>query len=255
MEKNIVLKSLAHWKERTRFNELHLKAALIDMDGTLYDSMTNHTAAWYRLMTEQGVDCTPEEFYLYEGMTGASTITRLWQRQWHKNPTPEKISELYHRKTVYFNELPKVSRMPGASKMIDSLMAASIITVLVTGSGQPSVLDRLDEDFPGAFPPEHRVTARDVTKGKPSPEPYLKAMELAEVKPWQSMAIENAPIGVQSAVASGAFTVAVTTGPIPRKQMEEAGADIVFSSMHELADAMTSLIHQLTINHNCETYK
>ncbi len=246
MEENIVLKSLTHWKERTGYDMFRLAAALIDMDGTLYDSMTNHTASWYRLMTEMGVNCTREEFYLYEGMTGASTITRLWQRQWHKDPTPEEISELYHRKTVYFNQLPRVSRMPGADAMIRSLIAGNITTVLVTGSGQPSVLNRLDEDFPEAFPPEHRVTARDVTQGKPSPEPYLKAMEMAAVKPWQSMAIENAPIGVQSAVAAGAFTVAVTTGPIPRRQMEDAGADIIFSSMQDLAIAMPAMIEQLT---------
>ena len=30
-------------------NHIDLKAALIDMDGVLYDSMRNHTAAWYRM--------------------------------------------------------------------------------------------------------------------------------------------------------------------------------------------------------------
>lgn len=248
MEKNILVEALKHWKQRTGLNQFDLRAALIDMDGTLYDSMTNHTASWYRLMTEQGVECTREEFYLYEGMTGASTIRRLWDRQWHKEPAPEEISELYHTKTLYFNELPRANRMPGALEMIDSLMKARIDTVLVTGSGQPSVLDRLDEDFPGAFPPGRRVTARDVKVGKPAPEPYLKAMEMAGVEPWQSMAIENAPIGVQSAVASGAFTVAVTTGPIDARYMVEAGADLVFSSMPEFAEAMPELINFLIKN-------
>ena len=45
-------------------NHIDVKAALIDMDGVLYDSMRNHTAAWYRMATEMGIDCCREEFYL-----------------------------------------------------------------------------------------------------------------------------------------------------------------------------------------------
>lgn len=246
MEENFILESIIHWKERTGFETFKLKAALIDMDGTLYDSMPNHAASWYRLMTEVGVDCTLEEFYLYEGMTGADAIAQLWQRQWHKTPTNEEISELYHLKTDYFNELSTVDRMPGADVMIEGLISRGISTILVTGSGQSSLLNRLEKDFPGAFPPERRVTAQDVHEGKPSPEPYLKAMEIAGTSPWQSMAIENAPLGVKSASTAGAFTVAVTTGPVPPGLMKEAGADIIFHNMNELAEAIPSLIYQLT---------
>lgn len=227
-------KALSHWRERTGYAALDPRAALFDMDGTLYDSMGNHTASWYRLMTEQGVDCTRDEFYLYEGMTGAQTITRLWQRQWGKTPSPDLIKELYHRKTLYFNELPPVRPMPDARQVVDWFREHGITTVLVTGSGQPSVLDRLAVDFPGAFAAEHRVTARDVTHGKPHPEPYLRGMQLAGVEPWQAIAIENAPVGVESAVASQAFTIALTTGPIPAATLAAAGADLVLPSMSAL---------------------
>ncbi|MDE6403405.1 MAG: HAD hydrolase-like protein, partial [Muribaculaceae bacterium] len=111
-----------------------------------------------------------------------------------------------------------------------------VTTVLVTGSGQPSVLDRLAVEFPGAFDENHRVTAHNVTHGKPHPEPYLKGMAFAGTEPWESIAIENAPIGVESAVASGAFTIALTTGPIPAKALEAAGADLVLPSMQALDD-------------------
>ena len=52
-------------------------AALIDMDGTLYDSMPRHADAWYRLMTEEGVPCEHDEFFMYEGRTGRDTIRLL----------------------------------------------------------------------------------------------------------------------------------------------------------------------------------
>ena len=50
------------------------------MDGVLYDSMPGHTLAWKRMMEGIGVECTREEFYLYEGMTGAATVNLLYRR-------------------------------------------------------------------------------------------------------------------------------------------------------------------------------
>lgn len=129
--------------------------------------------------------------------------------------------------------------------MIDTLIKAGLRRVLVTGSGQSSLINRLDNDFPGAFTPQLRVTSRDVTKGKPHPEPFLRAMQLASVRPSQAIAIENAPLGVKSACDAGAFTIAVTTGPIPREALEEAGAAVIFSSMQECADNIHLLLLQL----------
>lgn len=220
-------------------------AALIDMDGTLYDSMKNHARAWQRMVTDLGIDCTYEEFFMHEGRTGAATIDIIFQRAYGRNATQNEHEEYYHRKTVYFSELPPVEVMPGAKSMISTLMEAGIKRVLVTGSGQNSLINRLDTDFPGAFIPQLRVTSRDVTKGKPHPEPYMRAMQLARVRPSQCIAIENAPLGIKSAVDAGVFTIAVTTGPIPRKEMEAAGASVIFSSMEECAEQIHILLYEL----------
>ena len=127
--------------------------------------------------------------------------------------------------------------------MLGFLEQVDIKRVLVTGSGQSSLLNRLNSDFPGAFSMDMRVTGRDVTKGKPSPEPYLKAMEIAGVKPNECIVIENAPLGVESGHASGAFTVGVNTGPIPEDELRAAGADIVFPSMKAFAEALPLLVY------------
>ena len=84
---SIFTPSVERYLQRHGLRRAVPRAALIDMDGTLYDSMPHHTAAWHRLMTEAGVDCTPEEFYLYEGRTGASTIDELFKRQWGREAT------------------------------------------------------------------------------------------------------------------------------------------------------------------------
>lgn len=221
------------------------RAALIDMDGTLYDSMPSHARAWQRMMAEVGIELPVEDFFRYEGRTGASTINILFRKAFGRDATAQEVKDLYRRKTELFAALDPVKPMPGAAEMLGFLEQIGIKRVLVTGSGQSSLLNRLNEDFPGAFALDMRVTSRDVTKGKPAPEPYFKGMELADVKPNECIVIDNAPLGVESGHASGAFTIGVTTGPIATEELKEAGADIVFPSMHDLADALPLLVYGL----------
>ena len=233
---------VSRYLARTGFAEFSPKAALIDMDGTLLDTMKGHTLAWQRMVSELGIGCTREEFYLYEGMTGAATINLLFQRAFGREATPQERTELYARKTGYFNELPRAEIVKGADRMVNAFMEHGIVRVLVTGSGQLSNLARLDVDFPGAFPHDMRITSHDVVHGKPHPEPFLKAMSLAGVQPFESIAMENAPLGGKSASDAGAFTIAVTTGPIPEQQLWDAGADMVLRSMDEAADMLSVLL-------------
>ncbi len=226
----------------TGFNEFRPKAALIDMDGTLYDSMPRHADAWMEMCRRAGLDAEHDEFFLHEGRTGAATIDILMRRTFGRPATDKEKKELYAIKSAAFAAMPPVDPMPGAARMLRTLADAGITRVLVTGSGQATLLDRLDSDFPGAFSPALRITSADVSRGKPDPEPYLRAMSMAGVEPWQSIVIENAPLGVQSGVAAKAFTVAVTTGPIPREAFVEAGASLIMPSMPDFADALPLLL-------------
>ena len=116
---------------------------------------------------------------------------------------------------------------------------------VVTGSGQRTLLDRLLADFEGLLKEELIVTAFDVTKGKPAPEPYLKGMQKCGVEPWESIVIENAPLGVRAAVAARCFTIAVNTGPLADEVLLGEGADLVMPSMPELNAQWKTLIPRL----------
>lgn len=214
----------------------NIKAALIDMDGVLYDSMPHHARAWHQMMKEQGIDTDPDEFYLYEGMTGEATINLIFNREKGESVSPEEAKKLYARKAEIFVSSGKKEPIPGADRMLRAFMNSGIPRVLVTGSAQSSLLNALDSDYPGAFPGNMRVTALDVKRGKPDPEPYLKGATKAGVAPEETIVVENAPLGVRAGKAAGAFTIAVMTGPIPREEFEKEGADLIFSSMAEFAD-------------------
>lgn len=235
--------AVADYCERHNLNEWHPQAALIDMDGVLYDSMPGHARAWKRMMDEQGIPCTQDEFFLYEGMTGKATIELLLKQRCGREPAPGEVERLYAVKTEYFHQQGLRKPMPDADRMLGILMDADIKRVLVTGSAQQSLLESLEHDYPGAFFADMRVTALDVTHGKPAPEPYLRGLDKAGVPDTAAMVIENAPLGVQAGHAAGCFTVGLTTGPVPREALVSAGADIVFASMCEFADALPELLH------------
>lgn len=240
--KDYLEKAINDYLRRNNFTQLSITTALIDMDGVLYDSMKNHTAAWARMMTELGVKCDRDEFYLYEGMTGKATINLLFQRAFGHGVTDEEASQLYAKKVKYFRELGTPVMMPNTDKVLEILRSNNIKRILVTGSGQSSLLNRLETDYPGMFAIEDRVTAKTVTHGKPHPEPYLKGMMLAHSNPQQSIVIENAPLGVEAAHKAGCFTIAITTGPIPEQELIKSGADLVFKDMEEFASSLPQLL-------------
>ena len=225
--------AIANYLKYTGKKSFNFTTALIDMDGVLFDSMKNHTRAWVKLMKKNGIKCTRDEFYMYEGMTGRDIIKMKFKDGAGKNITDDEAQALYKVKTRYFTELGDVEMIDGTLSLLKALKAAGIKCVLVTGSGTQSMLDRVDADY---------VTAADVKRGKPNPEPYLKAMAKVGVQPNECMVLENAPLGVQSGHTAGCFTVGVTTGPIAEKDMYKAGADMVYGDMASLEAALPALM-------------
>ncbi|MDR1224950.1 MAG: HAD-IA family hydrolase [Tannerella sp.] len=212
------------------YKRFSLKAVLFDMDGVLYDSMPNHARSWAMVMQSHGFNMTPEEAYLHEGRTGDDTINIISKRE-RKAVEPEERKKIYREKTEAFSSCPPVLPMHGSIELVRKVKDSKLFAMLVTGSGQPSLLDRLNHDFPDTFIRERMITSFDVKKGKPHPEPYLKALEKGGLKPFEALVVENAPLGVEAAHAAGLFTVAVNTGPLPDSVLLDAGADFLLPSI------------------------
>lgn len=215
------------------FEALTPKAVLFDMDGVLYDSMPYHARSWHTSMAAFGLDMKPEEAYMYEGMRGVETIKLIARRQWNKELTDDEAATMYKRKTEEFCACPKAKKMEGVEELMRMIKDGGKEIVVVTGSGQGSLLKRLEEDFAGLIDSRLVVTAADVSRGKPDPEPYIKGLAKAGIKPCEGIVVENAPLGVRAAVAAGIFTVAVNTGPLPDKALADEGADLIFPDMKE----------------------
>jgi HAD superfamily hydrolase (TIGR01509 family) len=217
--------------------KLKKKAILFDMDGILYDSMPHHVQAWCETIDGLGLKCDPQEFYLWEGRTGHSTIDILFNRNWGRNATQEEKEAIYSKKARRFVELNKHSEpMPGVLEVLEKVSRLGLKRLVVTGSGQYTLFENLNIHFPNCFKDDLLVTAYDVKYGKPHPEPYLIGLKKANVEADEALVVENAPLGVESAVAAGIYTIAVNTGPLPDEVLMKAGANILFPSMKALAE-------------------
>ena len=224
---------------------LQLRVVLFDMDGVLFDSMPFHARAWSKVMTDAGFNFSEEDVYMNEGRTGADTINTASLAQFGKPATQELIDTLCKAKCNIFDTYPTTPRMRGALELVKKVKDSGLTPMIVTGSGTPTLLGRIQENFPALFNENHIVTSFNVKRGKPYPDPYLLALEKGGFAPHEAIVIENAPLGVTAGVAAGLLTIAANTGPLNPDVLYNAGADMVFPSVEAIAADWDNLLAAL----------
>lgn len=238
MDKDIIDNAIGNQKPEALENMAErFKCVLFDMDGVLYNSMPNHAVAWVRALKEFGISFTPQDSYATEGARGVDTIRLYAKRQLGKDLTEEQAQKIYDVKTQYFHELPTAEIFDGVKDLMRKIKAAGLQICVVTGSGQRPLFQRLVDDFGEFIDNEHIVTAYDVKRGKPNPDPYLMGLKkCGNVKPSEGIVIENAPLGIRAGVAAGCFTIAVNSGPLPDSELLAEHPNLLFKSIRELCD-------------------
>lgn len=226
--------AVTNYLKRTNNPTLSLKTVLFDMDGVLFNSMPGHAKSWVKAMAAYGLPFTEYEGYLNEGRTGITTVNYGFNNIYNRDATNEEYEGIYKIKTELFEKYPPAERIPYALELSQKIKNQGLDRLIVTGSGQRSLWDKIEDKYPKIFDTSRMVTSLDVKFGKPHPEPYLIGLKKAQVEPWEAVIIENAPLGIQSGVAAGVFVIAVQTGILEEELLHEAGADLVFSSMKEL---------------------
>jgi beta-phosphoglucomutase-like phosphatase (HAD superfamily) len=237
--------SIVSYLTSHHYRSMALKAVLFDMDGVLFNSMPYHAVAWAKAMSLNGLPFEEREAYLHEGRTGAGTINIVKQRIYGTDATPEEIKKIYQDKCDVFNSFPLAKPFDGGLELVQKVKAAGLTPIIVTGSGQKSLLGRLEENYPGLFHRELMVTAFDVKIGKPNPEPYLMGLKKGHLQPNEAIVVENAPLGIESSVGANIFTVALNTGLIDDEVLLHAGANVLYPSMRDFCDHWEVLLEEL----------
>ncbi|WP_375384431.1 HAD family hydrolase [uncultured Microbacterium sp.] len=180
-------------------------AVLWDMDGTLVDTEPYWMAAETPLIESFGGTWSHEQALQLVGM-GLEDSARILQDAGVRMPVHEIVdhltSEVMGRLAV-----DGIPFRPGARELLEELRTAGIKTALVTMSMRrmaQTVIELIDFD---AF--DVVVAGDDVTRPKPFPDPYLQACAQLGVDAADSVAIEDSPNGLRSALASGASSIGV----------------------------------------------
>jgi HAD superfamily hydrolase (TIGR01509 family) len=186
-------------------------AVLFDMDGLLIDSEPLWTIAEQRVSEILGGVFTPElkarmigkrldlaVGILLEGLgTPAAAAS-----------DPTEIGRLLLAETASLFAAG-VPLQPGALELLDLLEQARVPLALVSSSYRQLVDAALKTV--GAHRFDVTIAGDEVAHGKPDPEPYLTAAKALTVVPARCVVLEDAPSGLQSAVAAGCACVYVPT--------------------------------------------
>ncbi|WP_321428603.1 HAD family phosphatase [uncultured Methanolobus sp.] len=184
-----------------------LKAVIFDMDGVLVDSMSDHAEAVQHIFDEIGVEMDKQDIFEREGERTVDIMRFLLQKG-SGDASQFDVSDIVERYIAEFNRIAEFRVFEGMQECLSGLKDTFYLAV-VSGSDRPIVQDIIQSEYPGIF--RELVTADDVQRGKPEPDPYLKAIEMLGISSHEAIVIENAPMGVESAKKAGLCCVAVPT--------------------------------------------
>ena len=193
---------------------------IFDLDGVLVESAGVVEASWGRWAGERDVDWKALRPVLH-GRPGRELVSEF-------APHLDADHEVATITAYEIAEERSLRAIPGARETIEAAPRWAI----ATSGGRELALGRLRAV--GHPIPDVLVSADDITRGKPDPEPYLKAAAALGVDPGVCLVIEDAPAGITAAKAAGMRVVALTTS---HGADELAEADAIYASMDELRRA------------------
>ncbi len=195
-------------------------AVLFDLDGTLVDSTASVERAWIRWAREEHVEI--ERMQGSHGMPAAEIVVRLLPEERH-------AAAIARIMDYEVNDVDGVVPRPGSADALAALPAGR--AAIVTSCTRPLLAARAGAA--GLTLPAVTVTADDVSRGKPDPEPFRLGAQRLGFDPARCLVVEDAPAGLTAARAAGCATLAVD-GTHPLEQLD-ADASIANLSLLRFA--------------------
>jgi mannitol-1-/sugar-/sorbitol-6-phosphatase len=166
-------------------------AILFDLDGVLADSTRSVERHWREWAQRKGLNA--------DAILAISHGVRTFEVIRTVAPHLDAEAEAREMEDLEARDTEGLTAMPGAAEILRSISDGRW-GVVTSGSRQLQT-ERLK--FCGLPVPKVLVTADDVVRGKPNPEPYLKGAKWLGFAPEECLVIEDAPAGIQSAHAGG----------------------------------------------------
>lgn len=219
-----------------------LRAVLFDFNGVLVDDEPIHLETIQKVLAEEGVSLTGEEYYArYLGLDDRACFAAVLEAAGEPATVP-RLMRLIARKSSYYQE--RIRRggypfFPGAVDLVSALAARGAMLGVVSGALREEVEGALRQaGLLDSF--KVLVTAEDVTASKPDPQGYQRALEALNsvpplperlFHPHEVLAVEDSPAGIAAAAEVGLATLAIAhSRPSGHLKM----ADAVAESLQEI---------------------
>ena len=204
-------------------NPIRCRGVLFDLDGVLVDSTPAVARVWAGWAREHGFPDPDEIVRIAHGRPSITTIRELLPNADHEAENRE-----VERREI--EDTDGVVPLRGAMELLHALPLQR--WALVTSCTRPLAYVRIGTA--GLPKPRNIVTANDIVRGKPDPEPYLKGAQLLGLAARDCIVIEDAPAGICAGKAAGARVLALRT-TASDAELQEAGADWIVDNCAELS--------------------
>ena len=214
---------------------IRCQAVLFDMDGVLVDSTHAVARVWRKWALERGFD--PEKVVrAAHGRPSIDTVRDFL-------PNADSNAENLEVERQEVEDLDGVVAIAGAQVLVTSIPAGR--WTVVTSATRPLAEVRLRAA--GIPIPDSLITADDIQRGKPHPEPYQKAADRLGYAASECIVVEDAPAGIRAGKAAGARVIAVPTTS-NRRELESVGADWVVRNCADISAAFDGISLVLTLS-------
>jgi HAD superfamily hydrolase (TIGR01509 family) len=191
------------------FDRTELKAVVFDLDGLMFNTEELYQSVGAELLGRRGKRFDAELLDAIMGRPPQVSLAIMIER--HR--LADTVAELAAESEEIFGPIldQRLELMPGLAELLSALERSAVPKAIATSSG-PTFVTKVLSKF--ALRPRFQfvLTCDDVCDGKPHPEIYLKAAERFGVSPAEMLVLEDSQNGCRSAVAAGAYAVAVPGG-------------------------------------------
>lgn len=196
---------------RPPLSERTFGAVLFDMDGTLIDSIGAVQRSWITWAGEHDLDVS--RLQGFHGVPAAGVIAAL-RPDLDADGQAEAVRRI---EALEVADTEGIVILPGAAEALEDLAIGGAKVAIVTSCTDPLAESRIAAT--GLRHPEVVVTASQVERGKPHPDPFLLAARLLDVDPADCLVVEDAVSGLQAARAAGLTGALAVLHTTPREQL------------------------------------
>lgn len=212
------------------------RGVIFDVDGVLVASGPAHAESWRTLASRHGVEISDEQFKRTFGQTSRDIIRTIWG----DDVSDDDVRRYDEEKEAIYRALiaGDVPLADGAPGMLEALRQAGYVLAVATSGPRENVELVLRETNLGPYFAA-AVTGFDVARGKPAPDCFLLAAERAGVRPRDCVVVEDAPVGVQAALAAEMKPIGFA-GTHAADGLRAAGAACVVECLREITPSLVA---------------